>query len=567
MRSRLASRLVILLVVQAYVASLSAQGSPAAACDGRRIGEVVIERSVEPPLDDRVPGALRSTARLVLFSPTTHAAAVRPFLLLRPGMRCIEGRRRESERVLRAQPYLADALVRAVPNADGGVDLHVTTVDEVARILRGDWADGGVSALGVGSNNVNGQGIRAFAGWEQGGGYRDGFRGEAMLSHTFGDPHRLSLMAESAPLGTAARAAWERPFWSTYQRLGWYLGAHAEDGHAQFLRPDAAPMALPYEASRLDMGGVLRIGGESVGAFAGPFVSHERFEPLGDALRVGPNGLEADSDSTLNGRYAGLDGWRASLVVGGRWLNFVRAEGLDALVGPQDIGRGLQLAILRGVGTGIDAGRRYYGGEAFIGVGTPRSYLAVRGFWEQRLAPDRDSDVVASGRLRWFVRTGDQSLVTVSGEFAGGWRPERPMQLLLGDAAGGIRGFEGVPAVGALRAVARVDYRRNIGGIGRAIVAWSAFADVGGVDGDDVPYGAYSGINSSAGLALLAALPRESRRIWRLELAYPFGELAPAQGLRLRLGASSPLREFWRDPQDVARARAVIPPPSLFGFP
>lgn len=560
------------LLVAGPSALLAAAAAPLAAqaavrCEGQRIGEVIIERSIEAQLDERIPEVLRSAARVALSAATTHAVAVRPFLLLRPGMRCDEGRRRESERVLRAQPYLADALVRAVPNGRGGVDLRVTTVDEVARILQGKWSDGGISALGFGSANVAGQGVRAFAGWEQGYGLRDGYRADLMLAHTFGDPLRLSLRAARAPLVNEMRAVWERPFWSTYQRIGWYLGAGAEDGYARFVRPDSLPMALPFESQRLDAGGVFRIGGESFGAFAGPFVTHERFMPMGDAQRIGPEGLVPDSDSTLNDRYAGLDGWRASLLVGGRWLSFVRAEGLDALVGPQDIGRGLQLAALRGAGLGADEGNRYYGGEAFIGVGTPRSYLALRGFWEHRQTPDGRSDALASGRLRWFLKGSGSSLLTISGEFAGGWDPQRPMQLLIGDATGGLRGFEGVDAVGAFRAVARVDFRRNIGGIGRSIFAWSVFGDVGGVDGRAVPYGAYSGVHASSGVALLAALPRESRRIWRLEVAYPFGALAPQQGVSLRFGASSPLREFWRDPQDVARARAVTPPASLFGFP
>lgn len=565
-RTTLAAGLVLLTATTAV--GLPAQDtSRGADCDGRRVGQVLIVRSVAPRLDPRIPELLRPVARLALSSATTHAAAVQPFLLLRPGMRCDDGRRRESERVLRAQPYLADAFVRAVPNLDGGVDLHVTTVDEVSRILQGKWADGGISALGLGSANVNGQGIRAFGGWEQGYGYRDGWRGELMLSHTFGDPHRFSARIERAPLANEVRAVWERPFWSTYQRIGWYLGAAADDGYVRFLRPGALPMALPFEAQRADFGGVFRIGGQSFGAFAGPFVTNERFEQMGDARRIGPGGLEPDADSTLNDRYAGLDGWRASLVVGGRWLNFVRAEGLDALVGPQDIGRGMQVAVLSGVGLGADEEHRYHGGEAFIGVGTPQSYLALRGFWEQRQSPDGSSDALASGRLRWFIKSDRRSLVTVSAEFAGGWDPQRPLQLLLGDVTGGLRGYEGVEAVGAFRAVARVDYRRNIGGFGRSFFAWSLFADVGGVDGGAVPYGAYSGVQGSGGLAVLAALPRESRRIWRLELAYPLGTLAPQQGVSLRLGASSPLRDFWRDPQDVARARAVIPPASLFGFP
>ena len=62
------------------------------------------------------------------------------FLLLREGDACNELRRAESERILRAQPFIADASIDVVPSVLGGagaVDLIVRTSDEVAVVLGG----------------------------------------------------------------------------------------------------------------------------------------------------------------------------------------------------------------------------------------------------------------------------------------------------------------------------------------------------------------------------------------------------------------------------------------------
>ena len=60
---------------------------------------------------------------------TTKPELIRRFLLLDEGRPCSELRRAESERILRAQPFLADASVLAFPNDKGGVDLEVRTID------------------------------------------------------------------------------------------------------------------------------------------------------------------------------------------------------------------------------------------------------------------------------------------------------------------------------------------------------------------------------------------------------------------------------------------------------
>lgn len=536
-------------------------------CDGLRIRSITIPRSAPAPISPRVPSWVATLARVALQSTTTHAAAVRPFLLMREGGACSELRRRETERVLRAQTHLADASVLAVPDGQGGVDITVETVDEFARVLGGQWAEGALAGVRIGSNNLQGQGVRLVGEWTDGGAYPDGFRGEVELAHTFGQPHRARAVVERQPFGNRVAASWERPFWSKVQRFGWYAGADLADGHAQFLRPEGLPLALGVENRRLDVGTVLRIGGETFGMFAGPFVTLDQFAAASTARRIGPNGFESTQDTTLNNRYRAFEGSRASVVLGGRWLNFLRVEGFDALEGPQDIGRGTQLMLLSGLGFGGDAGTRYMGGEVFAGAGASRSYVALRGFVERRAADDEKPEVIAAARVRWHLKLSPDELWTLSAEFAGGWQARRPFQLALGERDVGVRGFRWAPAVGAHRAVLRGDYRRRVGAVGeRVVLAWSSFADLGAVDAGDAPFGQSSGPQASVGVGLLAATPRQSASTWRLELALPLGPYALGT-TELRLKFSSALDDFWSDASDVRAVRAVIPPSSLLGFP
>lgn len=548
------------------VAQAAAQPVRAMRCDGLRISAIEIEQSERPGLDS-VPAIVRPAFQFAMQGRTTREEAIRPFLLVEEGRRCTTRRMRETERVLRAQPYLADARVVAEPDGAGGVRLRVQTVDDIRLLVGGRFADGRVSGLRYGSTNLDGRGARAVAEWREGFAYRDGARLELMLAHTAGRPHRFTAAGERTILDERAQFAWERPFYSGLQRTGWYLGTDVVDGNARLLRAFDRPLALPYRARRIDLGGVVRLGGERLGIFAGPFLTTQRFETAGPARRVGVAGFEADADSAISSRYEDFEGARASVVVGGRWLSFVRAEGLDAREGPQDIGRGVQVAALNGVGLGADAGAAYYGGDLFLGAGGPDSYIALRGSWEERRVDGGRSDRLISGRLRWYARTSERGLWTLSAEFAGGWDQRRPFQFVLGDRDVGVRGLEESAAVGAQRAVARGEYRFRIGGISRHVsLATAAFGDVGLTTAGDVPFGVTTDPQASLGAALLVALPRQSRQIWRLEAARPFGAMSADRWV-WRIGASSPWREFWRDPRDVAAMRALIPPATLFGFP
>src|SRR6476646_8028714 len=80
-------------------------------CDGRVITRIDI-RPGRPPFTGHA-AKWRTVARaLGLHHATTRPRVIRAFLALHVGDACTEFRRAESERVLRAQPFLANARVR-----------------------------------------------------------------------------------------------------------------------------------------------------------------------------------------------------------------------------------------------------------------------------------------------------------------------------------------------------------------------------------------------------------------------------------------------------------------------
>jgi len=106
------------------------------ACKGQIITR--IEVHTRPPFE--ITGSKvqqRLARRVTQLHATTNPEIIRRFLALQPGEPCNELRRSESERILRAQPFLAAASVLVLPEENGMVYISVKTVDEVSLILGG----------------------------------------------------------------------------------------------------------------------------------------------------------------------------------------------------------------------------------------------------------------------------------------------------------------------------------------------------------------------------------------------------------------------------------------------
>jgi hypothetical protein len=81
----------------------------------------------------------------------------------------------------------------------------------------------------------------------------------------------------------------------------------------------------------------------------------------------------------------------------------------------------------------------------------------------------------------------------------------------------------------------------------------------------DAPFGVNSSAKIGIGVGLLAALPPQSQRMWRLDVAVPVSPDAHARW-EIRLTGTW-TRRFWREPDDVARGRSGAAPSTIFTWP
>ena len=539
-----------------------------ARCDGRRVTGIVLRATPPPIIGDEAPGWSRPILRALLQHRTSRPSAVRPFVVPDEGEACDSFRLAESERLLRAQPYIADADIRVLPGDRDGVRLEVETVDEIPLVLGVSLRDGDLSKLKYGSSNLLGRGLYAAAEWERGFAYRDAFGARFVHHHVLGRPIRLTMAAERDQLGHGGELAVERPYYTDFQRTAWHAGARESRHYLAFTRPAGPDLSLPYDRTVAEAGGVFRLGRGGVVVFAGPFVSYERGEPVGDAVVAADTGLAADPDPTLDGRYPAFERTSLTGVVGLRFLRYLQVMGFDALLGPQDAGVGTQLAgaIGRSVGTGD--GAWVAAADHYAGAGTSRSFVALRTQWEGRREPGGWVNLVGSGRLAWYTKPSPTGTMILGAEYSGASRERHPFQLSLGHDDGGVRGYDDTRVVGAHRAVLRAERRWVIGGVSDWLALGVAgFADAGKMWAGDVPYGRTTGLRTSLGTSLLAAVPRQSRRLVRLDVAVPLSRDADAAGYEVRVAVTKPIATFWREPGDVGRVRAIMPRGGTVAWP
>lgn len=196
--------------------------------------------------------------------------------------------------------------------------------------------------------------------------------------------------------------------------------------------------------------------------------------------------------------------------------------------------------------------------------------MGARAEVESRLDLDRGRwrHLIASGRAAWYLTPRTRWVSELSIEGAGGWKTIVPFQLDLGDRKGGIRGYARSLESGAQRLLARVEQRVDLGRYRatRAALGVAAFADAGRIWAGDVPFGVNTPMRASAGVALLAAIPAQSQRTIRAEVAVPFSR---SEGARpeVRFTVREPMRGFWFEPLRIHVARLSAVPEQIFSWP
>jgi hypothetical protein len=542
-------------------------------CKGERISRIDIDPN--PPF--RITGntiwqrAGRFAAKQHM---TTRETVIRRYLALQLGDRCTELRRTETERILRSQPFLADASVLAYPDGNGGVTLTVTTVDEVSLILGVGLggSSGAFHALQLGEDNLMGSAIHVDALWRRGDRFRDIYAGKFVDYQFLGRPYQLDVEGGRRELGTDWRTELSHPFLTNLQRLSWRTTAGNQNGYFDFRRPGAIKSSLRLDRSYSDIGGVIRIGPpQGRLALVGGSLSFEDEDPAQSPVTITDLGVLPDTSTALINRYTKHQTARINGLWGVRNVHFLRVTGFDALEGTQDLRTGVQVATLLGKGVTLLRGkeRDLFGStDVYAGMASPISYTALELAGEGRRADDGKYDgLLAHGRGAVYLKPFNRQTIISDLTFSGGWKQRIPFQLSFADRDGGLRGFRGSDVGGGRRLVARVEDRYLVGRYKDfASVAVAGWADAGKLWAGDSPFGQTTPVSGSVGLSLLAASPPQSRRTARLDIAFPVRG-PHGRGVEVRFLVNDVTRIFRVEPKDIFYNRERSVPSSVFNWP
>jgi hypothetical protein len=552
---------------------LAAQDTTTVPCTGQRIGDIVIRTSAPTVAILRKVPVLHAVATAI--HTTTHPNVIRRFLLLREGDSCDELRRAESERILRAQPFIAEASIRVLPNSDGGVDLDVVTTDEVALVLTAAMHAGSppFRLFRFGDSNLSGEGIYLAGQWRDGEAFRDGYGAKFVDYQLFGRPYAFRAEGGQNPLGDAWETEATHPFYTDIQRLAWLARAGASDDYVQYMNDVNSSHALRLARNYFDVGGVVRIGPPGRLSLFGASISGNDERPASEPVLITNKGFAVDTNPLLSNRYSRHRIARINTLWGVRDIGFAQVRGFDALTATQDFPVGFQLGTLFGRSLSVLGSRDddiFMAGDLYVGAAGRNNGLRMQLEGEGRRNNDdqRWDGLLASGQAIQYFKFSHKNTTTASVAFSGGWHQRIPFNLTLSDPVGGVRGFASSNTPGGQRFVAVLESRQvvakpfDLGDLGVG-----AFVDAGRLWAGDIPYGVSTPLRTAFGVSLLAAVPPNSSRLWRLDIAIAKNPELGGHHFEVRLGNWNRTLFFLPEPGDIAATRERTVPASIFRWP
>lgn len=528
-------------------------------CRGERIAIITV-LTRRPSELERVDddGALAAVGRR-MWSPTT-ASVVRGYLRVKEGARCDEFARLESERVLRRQPFIADARIRVVHMGGDSIGLAVETRDDFPLVGGLGVRNGALSRLRFGTQSFDGTAIAVEAQWREGFVYRDGIGLQITDRFAFGKPWELDLAGRRDPLGGGWEASVQAPFLTDLQRQAWYAGITSDDLFVPLRRGVGDDVLVNSERHQWLVGLGHRIGTPRRSGIGGLLLEGENVVTGSAPLVAREDGAVPYVGDELDDRYPSYTSVRAGGVLGLRYLDFVTVRGFDALTGAQDIGRGVQASMHASRSLWSEGGvdrDMLIGGTLYMGTATTRTMWAMRFDAEGRRPRGAMWDgVIGSGRVAWYHQPSPSRLHAVSAEWSGAWRNRLPFQVSAADRIGGLRGYSDARTGGGRRVVIRAEERWVLPSRADWLdLGVAGFVDGGRVWKGDVPFGVTTPYLASTGFSMLAATPSGSRRTVRLDVGFPLVAMPGTRGVDVRLTVRDLTRFFWSEPVEVTRGR------------
>ena len=238
----------------------------------------------------------------------------------------------------------------------------------------------------------------------------------------------------------------------------------------------------------------------------------------------------------VNGRRT----WRLNLLAGKRNIDFVTRKGLDALRGEQDVRVGTQAlaTVATTVGTpswAPDGGFHELRGTIALFAGAAGDHWIVNSELTVEAARPlsqsaRDGafrDVLGevAAYFYWQPPGPPRHTLVLGLSGVGEWNSSLPFQLTLGGPYA-VRGYDRQDFPVARRFIAHMEDRIVLGGPFSELfdLGLTAFVDAGAGWAGSVPFGRDSGIRAAAGAGLRFGFPAGAKQVVRVDLATPLGE-------------------------------------------
>ncbi len=535
---------------------------PTAGCDGLVISRIEI-RSYPP--SSRTAAERVAIASEVRFrGERTEPFVIRAYVRLRAGDLCTDQALLETERLLRAQRFVASVAVRALADAAGGVYVRIDVVDEVPWVADANLVGGQLSGVKFGTRSYRGRGLTLIGSTDWDGPFRPGARLHVGQYGAFGRPGFADIELDRRHLGGLLRVGFREPFLTDGQTLAMRAGLEREVEYGRLVRAGEDDAASRVERSGYNLTVLGRVGADrraGLVGLGGLMLMGVDVNASEEVVVIADSGMFPTPDPVLTGRYPRHTEARVAAIVAARAITFRTVRRYNALRAEEDIGVGAQLELLYGPSIGGTGERdALTATDLYVGVGGPRSFASLRMRAEGRRLWDADSwrGIVAASQLTWHRLTSESRTQTIT---VAGARIDRlvfPAQFTLRDPNGGLIGFADSREAGGRRLMVRLEERWLLARPRtRAALAVGAFADAGKLWAGDVPYGADSPIRASAGLSLFGAYPASGKRTYRVDVGVPLNAPSGAARYAIRITSADRTGSYFREPRDVWRARAT----------
>lgn len=524
-RARVVSLVALAMLPCALRGQHLAPVTVAERCHGERIVEITL-RGAQRDAADGFGGFGDAVNRGIKWvQPRTADHVVRGFLLLKVGDRCDEARRYASERVLRAQSFISDVAIRVQRVGDDEARLVVETIDEYVIRVEGWGLEGVPFGAELGSGNLFGGARELSAMLEYGRGGVIGRGGKFADSQAFGLPIKLALWAASRSLSRYVGGSLYRPILTEFDPFGWLVEAEMSRYYYTFHETSIRDVSLEYDSRHWVVGGVRRDANRANGPFVGAVLAATYSDPI-RAVAIRQNGPEPATAPELLSRYQSFTALRLGAATGYRAFRFLPVAGLGDLTAVQDVTLGWQVTgiVLQGLGvfphTPAD--------EILVVNGTTgigNAFALLRSGFEVEIrrpgVAGAPASTLGSARITATAKTSLAHTTMLDIEWAGGANARLPMQLTFRDDDG-LLGYRSSNVGGGHRTIWRFEDRWLVPSpFAKAEFAIAPIAQAGKLEAGDAPYGVATPWRYGAGIAVMAAIPRGSKHMVRLEFGWP----------------------------------------------